>query len=185
MHSLNIVRRVVHKCVHALAIVAMVGIGGMMLTISYDVLARFAFAAPTDWAYPLNALGVLSITVLTVPYLYLEGQHIAMDLVHRALPARLRAATDVVTAVATGVFGLVIAITGTRSLVLAIDTGLTGSGTFNIPFWVHDAVLVTSGAFLALVAALFPASPEDSQSEVVRDNGEHADASTKESGGAR
>ncbi len=159
MRALEITRAVVRKCVSAMAIVAMLGIVGMMLSITYDVFARFMFAAPTDWAYPLNALGVLSTTLLTVPYLYVERQHIAMDLVHRALPPKLRAATNVVTAVATGLLGLVIIVAGSRSMLVAIDTGLTGSGTFNIPFWVHDTVLVTTGLFLTVVATLFPAAP--------------------------
>ena len=54
------VRRAVLACTRAMAVVAMAVIGLMMLTITYDVFMRFAFAAPTDWAYPLNSTGVRS-----------------------------------------------------------------------------------------------------------------------------
>jgi TRAP-type C4-dicarboxylate transport system permease small subunit len=82
-----------------------------------------------------------------------------MDLLHRALPDRARRAADVVTTVATAFLGLVIAVAGFRSMAVAYAGGLIGAGTFKIPLWVPDAVLTLSGAFLVLVAVLFPAAP--------------------------
>jgi C4-dicarboxylate transporter, DctQ subunit len=154
-------RRAVLACTHAMAVVAMVVIGLMMLTITYDVAARFLFAAPTDWAYPLNSAGVLVVTALAVPHLYATGHHISMDLLHRALPARWRRVADVVTSVVTAFLGLVLAITAFRSMAVAYGGGLTGAGTFNIPLWVPDAVLGVTGVFLVLVALLFPAAGPD------------------------
>ncbi|MHA6620783.1 TRAP transporter small permease [Pseudonocardia sp. DLS-67] len=154
-------RRAVLACTRAMAVVAMVVIGLMMLTITYDVAARYLFAAPTDWAYPLNSTGVLVATMLAVPHLYATGHHISMDLLYRALPARTRRVADVVTTVATAFLGLVVAATSFRSMTVSFAGGLTGAGTFNIPLWVPDAVLTVSGVFLVLVALLFPASPPE------------------------
>jgi len=151
------VRRTVLACTRAMAAVAMAVVGLMMITITYDVLARYLFAAPTDWAYPLNSTGVLVATMLAVPHLYATGHHISMDLLHRALPQRARRAADLVTTVATVFLGLVLAISAFRSTVVAYAAGLTGAGTFNIPLWVPDAALTLSGVFLVLVALLFPA----------------------------
>ncbi len=155
------IRRAVLACTRGMAVVAMVAVGLMMLTITYDVLARYLFAAPTDWAYPLNSTGVLVATVLAVPHLYATGNHISMDLLHRALPGRARRAADVVTTVATAFLGAVLAISGFRSMAVALAGGLTGAGTFNIPLWIPDAVLAVSGVFLVLVALLFPAAPPE------------------------
>jgi TRAP-type C4-dicarboxylate transport system permease small subunit len=163
---LHLARRVVRACSLALAVVAMAVIGGMMVTITYDVIMRFAFAAPTDWAYPLNALGVLSSTMLAVPYLYARRQHIAMDLVHGAMPRWARRVADVVTAIATGLLGLILAVTAFHSLVVSGKHGLTGSGTFNIPNWVPDTALLVTGVLIVLVAALFPpTAPDDEDGE--------------------
>jgi TRAP-type C4-dicarboxylate transport system permease small subunit len=153
-------RRVVLACTWAMAVVAMAVIGLMMLTITYDVLARFLFAAPTDWAYPLNSVGVLVATTLAVPYLWATGNHIAMDLVHRAMPPGARRAADIVTTVATCFLGLVLAVTAFRSMTVAIAGGLTGAGTFNIPLWLPDAILCLTGVFLVLAALLFPPGPD-------------------------
>jgi TRAP-type C4-dicarboxylate transport system permease small subunit len=139
-----------------MAVVAMAVVAVMVLTITYDVVVRYAFAAPTDWAYPLNSAGVLVATALAVPHLYATNHHISMDLVHRALPAGRRRVADAVTTAATAFLGVVLAVTAFRSMTVAYAGGLTGAGTFNIPLWVPDAVLFVTGVFLALVALLFP-----------------------------
>jgi C4-dicarboxylate transporter, DctQ subunit len=156
-------RRAVLACTRAMVAVAMVVVGLMMLTITYDVLMRYVLAAPTDWAYPLNSVGVLVATMLAVPHLYATGHHISMDLLYRALPERMRRAADVVTTAATAFLGLVLAIAGFRSMTVAYAGGLTGAGTFNIPLWVPDAVLTVSGVFLVLVALLFPAAVPEAE----------------------
>ncbi|MGP4014254.1 TRAP transporter small permease [Saccharopolyspora sp. 5N708] len=153
---LSTARRIVLAGTLAMAVLAMAMVGLMMLTISYDVLVRYAFAAPTDWAYPLNSGAVLAVTVLAMPHLYATGHHISMDLVHRALPPRWRRIADLVTAVAAALLGLVLAVTGFQSMALSYSHGLTGAGTFSVPLWIPDAVLAVSGAFLVLVALLFP-----------------------------
>ncbi|QYN32982.1 TRAP transporter small permease [Pseudonocardia sp. DSM 110487] len=155
------IRRAVLACTWAMAIVAMAIVGLMMLTITYDVAARYLFAAPTDWAYPLNSTGVLVATMLAVPHLYATGSHISMDLLYRAMPGRARRAADILTTAATAFLGLVLAVTAFRSMTVAYAGGLTGAGTFNIPLWMPDAVLTLSGVFLVLVALLFPAAAPD------------------------
>ncbi|QPP09960.1 TRAP transporter small permease [Streptomyces bathyalis] len=165
MTALNSIRKYVLACALALAVVAMAVVGLMMLTITYDVIVRAVFSAPTDWAYPLNSAGVLAGTSLAIPYFYAKGQHISMDLVHRALPPGLRRTADLVTSAATAFLGVVLALTAYRSMAVAIEGGLTGSGTFSIPLWVPDAVLFVSGVLLAVVAVLFPPPPPDAVAE--------------------
>ncbi len=70
-----------------------------------------------------------------------------------------------------------LAVTAGRSSLVAIDGGLTGAGTFNIPLWIPDAVLFVTGVFLVLVAALFPPGPAgDGVAAVPGDPGARADA---------
>ncbi|TWF95793.1 TRAP transporter small permease [Saccharopolyspora dendranthemae] len=159
---LDHLRRLVLIGTRSLAVLAMVTTGLMMLSISYDVIARYAFRAPTDWAYPLNSSAVLAVTVLAIPHLYATGHHISMDLVHRSLPPKLRRVADAVTALAAALLGLVLAVTGFQTVLVSYGHGLTGSGTFSVPLWIPDLILCASGAFLLLVAVLFPphAEPE-------------------------
>lgn len=156
MRVLDAARRVVLGCTRALAALSALVIGLMMLTITYDVVARFLFVAPTDWAYPLNAVGVLAVTALAAPHLYARGSHIGMDLIHRGLGPRARRACDAATAVGTLLFGIVLAVTSARSAHLGFTGGLVGSGTFGVPLWIPDALLFAAGVLLAVVAVLFP-----------------------------
>lgn len=153
---LRAARTIVHRCAVVMAVIGMIVIAGMMLTITYDAVARYVAAAPTDWAYPLNSAGVLLATVLTMPYLYVRAEHIAMDLFHRRLSDRRRRVVDAISSLAAFLLGAVVAVTSFRSMIVAFDGGLTGSGTFNIPLWVPDLVLFVTGLFLALAALLFP-----------------------------
>lgn len=153
-------RRAVLATTRAAAALAALVVAAMVLTITYDALARYLFAAPTDWAYPLNTFAVLAATVLAVPHLYATGGHIALDLVHRGLSPRARRVADVVTGVATALLGLAVAVTAARSAALGIALGLTGAGTFSIPLWVPDLVLAVAGALLVAAALLFPAHPQ-------------------------
>lgn len=153
---LDALRRGVLSCTAILATVAMAVLAVMMLAIGYDVFARSVLKEPTDWAYPLNALGVLSTTTLAMPYLYARKQHIAMDLLYSHFSRRGRLTSQICTAVVTALFGLLLTFAGFRSMTVAVTGGLTGSGTFSIPLWIADAMLTVSGAFLVVVAVLFP-----------------------------
>jgi TRAP-type C4-dicarboxylate transport system permease small subunit len=159
-------RRIVLAMTRGAAAVAALVIAAMVLTITYDALARYVLAAPTDWAYPLNSFGVMAATVLAVPHLYATGGHIALDLVHRGLSARARRVADAVSSGATALLGLAIAVTAARSAAVGIELGLTGAGTFSIPLWLPDLVLAVSGALLVAVALLFPPHPPDEASDV-------------------
>lgn len=167
MSALNSIRKHVLACALALAVVAMAVVALMMLTITYDVVVRFVFARPTDWAYPLNAAGVLAATSLAVPYFYAKGRHISMDLVHRRMPPGLRRAADLTAAAAAVFLGVVLAVTAFRSMTVAIEGGLTGAGTFSIPLWIPDAVLCVSGVLLVVVAAVFPPGTAGGGAEAV------------------
>lgn len=165
---LHTARRVVLACTGAMAVVAMAMVGVTMLTIAFDVVMRFAFLAPTDWAYPLNSVGVLVSTTLAMPHLYATRGHIAMDLVHRAMSPRGRRMADLATGAATALLGVILASTAFRSMVVAVAGGLTSAGTFSIPLWIPDAVLGLTGVLLTLVALLFPPEKQqvDERSEV-------------------
>jgi TRAP-type C4-dicarboxylate transport system permease small subunit len=169
LNTLHTLRRAVLASALVLAVAAMAFVALMMLTITYDVLVRTVLSEPTDWAYPLNSAAVLAATSLAVPYFYARGQHISMDLLHRALRPGARRAADLVTTVATAFLGVVLAVTAFRSMRTAIEGGLTGSGTFSIPLWMPDAVLCVSGAMLALVAVLFPPGVYGSDATAARD----------------
>jgi TRAP-type C4-dicarboxylate transport system permease small subunit len=128
----------------------------MMLTTCYDVVMRYVFAAPTEWALTLNAAAVLAATFLALPHLAAVNGHIDMDLVYRRLGTRGQLLADVVTGAAAVTFGAAMAWLGYRAALTAYIGGIVTSGNFNIPLWSVYALIYVGGLGLLLVVLLSP-----------------------------
>lgn len=128
----------------------------MMVTTVYDVIMRYFFASPTDWALTLNAAAILAATFLAVPHLAAVNGHIDMDLFYRRFSPRGRQALDIVSAGVTLAFGLFLAWLGYRATYGAYLSGIYTSGNFNLPMWSLYAMVYIGGLGLALVILLSP-----------------------------
>ena len=69
-------------------LLAMVGVVG------YEVVARYLFNAPTDWAHEASTMLYGSFCILAGAYTLLQKQHVRMDAIYRLLPRRVRAGLD-------------------------------------------------------------------------------------------
>lgn len=138
----------------SLRVAAAVVVVAMMLSIGYDVFARYVLTRPTDWALPLNALAVLAVTFLAVPDLFTRDEHITVDLAVRALPRTGQRMADIVVRVVTLVFGLVLAWLGFDYAWVTYTSGLTTSGLFTMPQWVVVMPIAMAGVLLAVAAVL-------------------------------
>ncbi|MQA95728.1 MAG: TRAP transporter small permease subunit [Streptosporangiales bacterium] len=128
----------------------------MMVTTAYDVVMRYLFASPTEWALTLNAAAVLASTFLAVPHLAAVGGHIQMDLLYRRLGERARLAADVLTGIATVVVAGSFAWLGYRATMSAYVNGLMTSGNFSLPLWSVYVFIYLGGLVLLLVVLLAP-----------------------------
>jgi TRAP-type C4-dicarboxylate transport system permease small subunit len=128
----------------------------MMAATVYDVIMRYAFASPTEWALILTAAGVLAATFFALPHLAAIHGHIDMDLVYRRLSPLGKRVADVVTGVATLAFAAAMAWLGYRAALTAYVGGLVTSGNFSIPIWTLYALVYIGGLGLLLVVLLSP-----------------------------
>ncbi|WP_109472054.1 TRAP transporter small permease [Ornithinimicrobium cavernae] len=128
----------------------------MTVTTVYDVIARYFFASPTEWAFTLNSAALLAATLLAMPHLAAIHGHIDMDLVYRRFPRRVQRVLDVVNGLVTLAFGALLAWLGYRAAFGAYLSGLYTSGNFNLPMWVLYAVVYLGGLGLALVILFSP-----------------------------
>jgi TRAP-type C4-dicarboxylate transport system permease small subunit len=135
-------------------VVAAMIVMAMMLSIAYDVLARYALARPTDWALPLNALAVLAVTFLAVPDLFARDEHITVDIAVRAMPPAGRRAAEVVVRTVTLLFGVALAWLGFDYAWVTYTSGLTTSGLFTMPQWVVVTPIALAGVLLTVTAVL-------------------------------
>jgi TRAP-type mannitol/chloroaromatic compound transport system permease small subunit len=68
----------------------------MTLAVSYEVIARYAFNAPTVWAYDSTYMLFGAQFMLAAAYTLLRGGHIRTDVFYERWSARTRATIDVV-----------------------------------------------------------------------------------------
>jgi len=156
LSTVRLVDRLVVKAMWCLRVLAGLVIAGMMLTTVYDVVMRYAFASPTEWALTLNSIAVLAATFLAVPHLMAVNGHIDMDLLYRRFGPTARAVADMVTRLAALSFGACMAWLGYRAAVTAYVGGLLTSGNFAVPFWTVYAFVYIGGLGLVLVVVLSP-----------------------------
>jgi TRAP-type C4-dicarboxylate transport system permease small subunit len=170
LRFLRAVDRAVLRVMWALRVVAGLVIVATMLATVYDVVMRYVFAQPTEWALTLSTAGVLVATFFAMPHMVAVREHIDMDLVYRRLGTRARLVANAVTGVATLLFGAGMAWLGYRAAITSYVGGLVTSGNFALPLWALYATVYVGGLGLVLVVVLSPwrlrgaddaASPEE------------------------
>lgn len=72
-----------------------------VVVISYEVVARYVFNAPTIWAHELTATLTAVGFLLGGPYALVLGEHIRITSLYMHFPPALRRAADVVSCVIT------------------------------------------------------------------------------------
>jgi TRAP-type mannitol/chloroaromatic compound transport system permease small subunit len=69
----------------------------MTLAVAYEVTARYAFNAPTVWAYDLTYMLYCAQFMLAAAYTLLKGGHIRTDVFYERWSAKTRATIDTVS----------------------------------------------------------------------------------------
>lgn len=65
----------------------------------YEVVARYAFDAPTIWAHGVTQRIIATYTILLGAYTLRHGGHVKVDILYNRLSIRRRAILDLVTAI--------------------------------------------------------------------------------------
>ena len=76
--------------------IAMVLVLGLVAAMFYEVVARYAFNAPTRWSYDVSYMFNAGIFLLGSAYTLSINQHIRIDFLSQRLPVRLQHAINLV-----------------------------------------------------------------------------------------
>lgn len=71
----------------------------MMVTVVYEVIARYFFDNPTIWVMEINQYILCGYTALAGGYAFLYGSHVNVDIVYERFSVRTRAFLDILTSV--------------------------------------------------------------------------------------
>lgn len=133
-------------------------LAGAMLT--WEVVARYFFTAPTIWAAELSQLCLIWGTLIAMPWVLAARRHIAIDAVVRLLPAGARRVTEALAMAVIAVFAGVVVVYGGWIFLDSFERGRTTGSMLDLPTWVAELAvpvgfaLVTVQALVEFVRAL-------------------------------
>lgn len=134
-----------------IGIIASLTLIPLILTTTYEVLARYVFEAPTIWAYEVGYILTGTHFLLGMAYTLQQGQFIRIDIFSQAMSAKTRALIDICS------YSIIL------PLMLWLTYGLTGylvsgfikgersgQSAMNMPVWPFRVVFLIAFALLAL-----------------------------------
>jgi TRAP-type mannitol/chloroaromatic compound transport system permease small subunit len=126
----------------------------MTVAVSYEVIARYAFNAPTRWAYEASYMLYGAQFMLAAAYTLLKGGHIRTDVFYERWSAKTRATVDAVGYVFFFFPGMLFilyagAVEARQAWEIGERTGLR-IGSVPVPMYWLKAVIPLTAALLLL-----------------------------------
>ncbi|MDY8108758.1 TRAP transporter small permease [Fulvimarina sp. 2208YS6-2-32] len=127
-----------------------VALAFMAVTVTYDALMRYVFAAPTSWSLEINSFLVVYLALMTAADVERRGEHIGITLVKDAAsPSGKRIITILVSLVGIG-FCAILAYRGWLMTHDSWSYGERVSSSFGTPNWIPYAMLPIGFTMLGL-----------------------------------
>ena len=121
---------------------------GAMLT--YEVLARYLFNAPTTWAAELSQLLLIWGTFLGAARALQRREHIRITVLQPFMPAWLKRGLEIFSILFIGVFAAVVLWYGSEIAWDSLTRGRSTGTMLNLPNWWSETVIPLSMLLLAL-----------------------------------
>jgi TRAP-type mannitol/chloroaromatic compound transport system permease small subunit len=126
----------------------------MTVAITYEVIARYAFNAPTKWSYEVGYMLYGAQFMLAAAYTLLKGGHIRTDVLYERWSARTRATVDGVCYVLFFFPGMLCilyagAVEARQAWEIGERTGLRIVGV-SVPMYALKAIIPLTAALLVL-----------------------------------
>jgi len=126
----------------------------MTLIMSYEVVARFVFNAPTIWAWDVNTQLLCFIVILSGGYTLAHKGHVRMDMFTSRWSARRRAWVDLATSFLPLIFCGLLLIESYELAAESVALREVGEGLLHAPIYpLRVAVVLGILLFLAQVLA--------------------------------
>ncbi len=119
----------------------------------YEVLARYVFNSPTNWAHESMFLMFGMQYLISGGYTYREDGHVRVDVLYLYLPIRARAVVDIVTSVFFFLFAGALLWTGWSFMADSINVWEVSFTEWAIQYWPVKSTMAL-GAFLILLQGI-------------------------------
>ncbi|MFQ5913098.1 MAG: TRAP transporter small permease subunit [Nitrospinota bacterium] len=119
----------------------------------YEVLARYVFNSPTNWAHESMFLMFGMQYLIAGAFTYREDAHVRVDVIHLHLSKRVREVVDIITSAFFFMFSGALLWTGWRFMMDAINVWEVSFTEWAIQYWPVKSTLAL-GALLILLQGL-------------------------------
>lgn len=119
----------------------------------YEVVARYVFNSPTNWAHESMFLMFGMQYMLAGAYTYREDGHVRVDVLYQYLPDRIKALVDVMTSIFFFIFAVALLWTGWIFMADAIRVWEVSFTEWAIQYWPVKSTMVL-GAFLLILQGM-------------------------------
>jgi TRAP-type C4-dicarboxylate transport system permease small subunit len=127
-------------------------IAGFML--SYEVVARYFFLAPTSWAAELSQLSLIYGTLLAMPWALKSRKHIQINLVINKLSKTYKKIINILIMMILIIFSSYVMIFGFEIFYDSFFRGRTTGSLLNLPSWIAE-LSVPLCFFLLFIQSIF------------------------------
>jgi len=122
----------------------------MMLTLSYDVIMRYAFGMPTTWAGEINRYMLVLVMFFGAPWALPAGGHVAVDIVTETMTERKRLRLEIITSCMAVVYMAIFSMESVKYTWEAIAGNVKSTEYLAWPMWPMRSFLVIGGVLLGL-----------------------------------
>ncbi|RAR58201.1 TRAP-type C4-dicarboxylate transport system permease small subunit [Onishia taeanensis] len=122
----------------------------MMVSICYDAIMRYAFAAPTSWSLEINSFLLVYLAVISAAEAQRHDAHIRITYFKDKLPPRLRTSIDLLTGLLGAAFCAILVWRGGIMTLQALEYGERVSSSLGTPMVYPYALLPIGFAALGL-----------------------------------
>ncbi len=116
----------------------------------YEVLARYVFNSPTNWAHESMFLMFGMQYLISGAYAFREGSHVRVDVLYQYLSERARIRMDILTSVLFFIFAGTLLVTGWIFMADAIEVWEVSFTEWAVQYWPVKISIVV-GALLILL----------------------------------
>jgi len=122
----------------------------MMLTISYDVIMRYLFDAPTTWSFEVNRYMLIMVVFIGGGWSLPSGGHVSVDIFTENIPGKKKIVLDIVTSFMAGAYVLVFLVESSFFTWDAWENNIRSTEYLAWPLWPIRIFLVIGAAMLLL-----------------------------------
>jgi TRAP-type C4-dicarboxylate transport system permease small subunit len=134
--------------------VCSLAIVGMGITVTYEIIARYLFNAPTTWAQEISIFFLLALALLGLAPTLAADEHIRIDLLTHKLPRPVQRWLQIATLAAIAVYAAIAAVGGFEIVRQSLRFGRKSLTLLEVPVWIPQTLLPIGMALLALTAVV-------------------------------